>query len=73
MKVSLIKKEKYFSKNVSYYPFLRRWVDKNTQESILVVQFEPYNFKNYIEMSLEDYIKLDSEDRIRISIRWHSI
>jgi hypothetical protein len=47
MIIDLVVKERHFIKSLHYYPFFRRWVDKNNGKNYNIIEFEPTNFKKY--------------------------
>jgi hypothetical protein len=52
MRVNFLFKERRFLSSIHYYPFFKKWGNKETFETLNVICFEPVNFKNYITMDI---------------------
>jgi hypothetical protein len=52
MRVDLVVKERHFLPSVHYYPFFKKWGNKETFQTLNVICFEPVNFKNYITIDI---------------------
>lgn len=46
--INLVLKERYYSKNIEYYPFFHRYVDSENGKTIGCLYFSAISRKNYI-------------------------